>query len=301
MGKVHRLSERSTKCCEIFGKCGKLNYICIVFNQNIDIMDSKLDLKIDVLPTRKRTHKVHRNGESQKRFGHRNATTSKNKNKDVPINHGFHLEDYKRRVVYEHYYNGEKLPFYVGQGKLDRAFDFRPSKRNIEYNEKAKDINLIKVNIVAIDISKEEAENLEEKLIAKYKRKIDGGTLVNVTKRTSGGFKLCNCVTIYQFDKKGNYITSFQSIAQASRQTGINAINIWQCANGYSSYSHAGGYKWRYTKEFTNIENSKKVHYDYNSKNYKANKEKYRARRKELRKQAREAYLNSLNMVVKFN
>ena len=63
-----------------------MNYICIVFNQNIDIMDSKLDLKIDVLPTRKRTHKVHRNSESQKRFGHRTATTSKNKNKDVPIN-----------------------------------------------------------------------------------------------------------------------------------------------------------------------------------------------------------------------
>ena len=50
-----------------------------------------------------------------------------------------------------------------------------------------------------------------------------------------------------------------------------------------------------------NIENSKKVHYDYDSKNYKYNKEKYRTQRKELRKQAREAYLNSLNMVVKFN
>lgn len=236
-----------------------------------------------------------------RRFGHRKTSTSSNKEKDTPIKHGYHLEDYKRRVVYEHYYNNEKLPFYVGQGKLERAFVLTGSRRNNNYNEKAKDVNLIKVKIVAIDISKEDAENLEEDLIAKYKRQIDGGSLVNVEKRTSGGFKECNCVTIYQFDKEGNYITSFPSIAQASRQTGVSATNIWQCANGYSSYSHAGGYKWRYTKEFTNIENSKKVHYNYDSKNYKANKEKYRARRKELRKQAREAYLNSLNMVVKFN
>ena len=236
-----------------------------------------------------------------RRFGHRKTSTSSNKEKDTPIKHGYHLEDYKRRVVYEHYYNNEKLPFYVGQGKLERAFVLTGSRRNNNYNEKAKDVNLIKVKIVAIDISKEDAENLEEDLIAKYKRQIDGGSLVNVEKRTSGGFKECNCVTIYQFDKEGNYITSFPSIAQASRQTGVNATNIWQCANGYSSYSHAGGYKWRYTKEFTNIENSKKVYYDYDSKNYKSNKEKYRAQRKELRKQAREAYLNRLNMVVKFN
>ena len=205
-----------------------------------------------------------------RRFGHRKTSTSSNKEKDTPIKHGYHLEDYKRRVVYEHYYNNEKLPFYVGQGKLERAFVLTGSRRNNNYNEKAKDVNLIKVKIVAIDISKEDAENLEEELIAKYKRQIDGGSLVNVEKRTSGGFKECNCVTIYQFDKEGNYITSFPSIAQASRQTGIIENNIWQCANGYSGYSHAGGYKWRYTKEFTNIENTKKSKYNYNNRDYKA-------------------------------
>lgn len=273
------------------------------------MVNLNLNLSIGVLPTRKRTHKVHRNGESQKRFGHRKTTTSKNKDKDVPINHGYHLEDYKRRVVYEHYYNGEKLPFYVGQGKLDRAFDFRPSKRNAEYSEKAKDVNLIKVNIVAIDISKKEAEDLEEKLIAKYKRQIDGGSLVNIAKRTSGGFNPNICVPIYQFDKDGNFITSFLSIKQASRQTGIAATNIWQCANGYSSYSHAGGYKWRYTKEFTNIENSKKTRYNYSNRDYKAAYkiykekyyEKYKEKRKEARRKAREEYLKKLNLVIKFN
>lgn len=272
-------------------------------------MSLDLDLKINVLPTRKRVNKVRRNGESQKRFGHRKSTTSKNKDKDTPIKHGYHLEDYGRRVVYEHYYNNEKLPFYVGQGKIERAFDFRKSKRTDYYNEKAVNINLIKVNIVAIDISKEDAENLEEELIAKYKRINDGGSLINICKRKCGGFNINCCVPIYQFDKDGNYITSFSSIRQASRQTGINRNNIWQCANGYSSYSHAGGYKWRYTKEFTHIENSKKSKYNYNNRDYKTEyknyKEKYYEQYKEKwkkqRKEAREAYLKSLTLVVDFN
>ena len=244
-----------------------------------------------------------------RRFGHRKTSTSSNKEKDTPIKHGYHLEDYKRRVVYEHYYNNEKLPFYVGQGKLERAFVLTGSRRNNNYNEKAKDVNLIKVKIVAIDISKEDAENLEEDLIAKYKRQIDGGSLVNVEKRTSGGFKECNCVTIYQFDKEGNYITSFPSIAQASRQTGVNATNIWQCANWYSSYSHAGGYKWRYTKEFTNIENTKKSKYNYNNRDYKAEyknyKEKYyenyKAKWKKERKINRINKLKQINIKLKLN
>ena len=72
-----------------------------------------LKFEIKVKQARQRTHKVHRNGESQKRFGHRKVTTSSNKIKDVPLKYGYHLEDYKRHVVYEHYYNNEELPFYV--------------------------------------------------------------------------------------------------------------------------------------------------------------------------------------------
>lgn len=236
-----------------------------------------------------------------RRFGHRKTSTSSNKEKDTPIKHGYHLEDYKRRVVYEHYYNNEKLPFYVGQGKLERAFVLKSSRRNNKYNEKVKDANLIRVKIVAIDISKEDAENLEEELIAKYKRQIDGGSLVNIEKRTSGGFKKSNCVPIYQFDKKGNYITSFPSIAQASRQTGVNATNIWQCANGYSSYSHAGGYKWRYTKEFTNIENAKKVNYNYTTIAYKNNRKKYTENRTERRRKNRKNQLKNIKLIIKLN
>lgn len=238
-----------------------------------------------------------------RRFGHRRTSTSSNKEKDTPIKHGYHLEDYKRRVVYEHYYNNEKLPFYVGQGKLERAFVLAGTRRNDKYNEKVKDVNLIKVKIIAIDISKEDAENLEEELIAKYKRQIDGGSLVNVEKRTSGGFKECNCVPIYQFDKNGKYITSFPSIAQASRQTGITDNNIWQCANGYSGYSYAGGYKWRYTKEFTNIENTKKNKYNYSNRDYKAEYKNYKEKYYEnyKNKWKKERIKNKINMLKQMN
>lgn len=63
-------------------------------------------------------NKVHRDGESQKRFGYRSATTSQNKNKQTPLSHGYHLEDYDRQCMYLHYYGDEDKPFYVGQGTL---------------------------------------------------------------------------------------------------------------------------------------------------------------------------------------
>lgn len=75
------------------------------------------------------------------------------------------------------------------------------NRRHKAYNDKVLDVSLVKVKIVAIDISKGDAKNLEEELISKYKRITDGGSLVNIEKRTSGGFKECNCIPIYQFDR----------------------------------------------------------------------------------------------------
>lgn len=49
----------------------------------------------------KLVNKVHRDGESQKRFGYRSATTSQNKNKQTPLSHGYHLEDYDRQCMYK--------------------------------------------------------------------------------------------------------------------------------------------------------------------------------------------------------
>ena len=117
---------------------------------------------------------------SQQRFGHRKSTTSRNKLKDTPIKHGYHLEDYDRQCVYEHYYNGEEKPFYVGQGTLQQAFVFNGNRRHESYNNYVKDVNLIKVVIVDIDVTPEQGVQLEKELIAKYRFIYEGGTLVNV-------------------------------------------------------------------------------------------------------------------------
>ncbi|MBQ3306892.1 MAG: hypothetical protein IJG68_01730 [Bacilli bacterium] len=209
-----------------------------------------LKFEIKVNPYGKRTHKVHRNGESQKRFGHRKATTSQNKLKDVPINHGYHLEDYNRHVVYEHYYDNEEVPFYVGEGTLQRAFVLCGNRRTSHYNEKAKDINLIKVKIVAIDVSTKEALELETKLINKYKRISDGGSLINVDYKRGGGRRKSLERRIYQYDIKGNLLTSYCSAAEAERITGIKASNISLCAKGHKAHNTAGGYKWRFNDRF---------------------------------------------------
>lgn len=202
-----------------------------------------MDFKINVV-------KKKRNGESQKRFGHRKSTTSSNKIKDTPIKYGYHLEDYNRHVVYEHYYDNEELPFYVGEGTLQRAFVLGGNRRTSYYNEKAKDINLITVKIVAIDISTEEAIKLETELIDKYKRMSDGGSLINKDYKRGGGLRTSLEKPVYQFTIWGELIAEYRSAAEASRQLGLNMANICSCCKGTKGHSTCGGYKFRYTKEF---------------------------------------------------
>ena len=212
-----------------------------------------LKLKIEKADTSdkyKRKHKVKRNGDSQKRFGHRKSTTSSNKIKDTPIKHGYHLEDYNRHVVYEHYYDNEDLPFYVGEGTLQRAFVLGGNRRTSYYNEKAKDINLIKVKIIAIDITTEEAIKLETKLINKYKKISDGGSLINVEYKRSGGLRTCLEKPVYQFTIWGEFIAEYRSASEASRILGLNMANICNCCKGIKGHNTCGGFKFRYYREF---------------------------------------------------
>lgn len=196
----------------------------------------------------KLVNKVHRDGESQKRFGHRSITTSTNKNKETPITHGYHLEDYKRRVVYEHYYADEQLPFYVGTGTLDRAFYFNGPRRHKEYIDKVKDINLIHVKIIAIDIDEIDAINLEKELCYKYKLCQDGGTLVNVQYGGRGGSRIkTNNKAIYQIDKNGNIVREFSSTKKAAYTLFIDPSSITKVLKGKAK--HTKGYMFRYKNE----------------------------------------------------
>jgi len=51
-------------------------------------------------------------------------------------------------------------------------------------------------------------------------------------------------IPIYQFDKASGFIKEFRSIADASRELGIQHINIIKCAK--SQRNHAGGFIWKY-------------------------------------------------------
>lgn len=197
----------------------------------------------------KLTYKVKRNGASQARFGHRAITTSSNKLKDTPIKQGYHLEDYKRICVYEHYYDDEKLPFYVGSGTIGRAFYLTGSRRCNEYNDKAVDINKIKVKIVAIDIDKKEAVNLEKDLWAKYKRECEGGSLVNTIPGGRGGNNGQKYYSkqIERIDRFGRIIETFNSIREAANKYSIDSSAISK--NCLGKQKTVLGYRFRYKQD----------------------------------------------------
>lgn len=197
----------------------------------------------------KLTYKVKRNGASQARFGHRAITTSSNKLKDTPVKQGYHLEDYKRICVYEHYYDDEKLPFYVGSGTIGRAFYLTGSRRCNEYNNKAVDINKIKVKIVAIDIDRKEAVNLERDLWAKYKRECEEGSLVNTIPGGRGGNNGQKYYSkqIERIDRFGRIIETFNSIREAANKYSIDSSAISK--NCLGKQKTVLGYRFRYKQD----------------------------------------------------
>ncbi len=49
---------------------------------------------------------------------------------------------------------------------------------------------------------------------------------------------------VFQFHLNGNFITSFKSVAEASRRIGVNKTSIAKCCRG--EYHSAGDFLWRY-------------------------------------------------------
>lgn len=56
--------------------------------------------------------------------------------------------------------------------------------------------------------------------------------------------KLSRAIEQYSFD--GKLIATYESLAEAERQTGYAKGNICRCAKGDPKYSHAYGFLWRY-------------------------------------------------------
>jgi len=76
------------------------------------------------------------------------------------------------------YVRKDGSPYYIGIGKKNRAFAKHAHKNhNKDFKPKCND----QIIIVHQDLSREEAKKLEIEYIAKFKRKCDGGILINLT------------------------------------------------------------------------------------------------------------------------
>ena len=92
--------------------------------------------KADISNKYKRKHKVKRNGDSQKRFGHRKNTTSSNKIKDTPIDvsYGKNAENVKELRQF-HKFVRAKRNRYLIEDKGNIIIYERPLSKDIVFME----------------------------------------------------------------------------------------------------------------------------------------------------------------------
>lgn len=204
---------------------------------------------------------------------HSNVGISKKSNKDIPSNYGYFTSDLNRICVYSHTYNNEDKPFYIGQGRLSRAFNFL--NRDKSWKEKVQDESKVKVNIIKIDISIEDSIKIEKELIAKYGR-IDNNTgcLVNGNDgdtaigckdqsnffynkhfygKDNGNFgnKYSSnslSIPVLQLDIFGNIIKRWTSATEAEEKGNFSSSCISSCCIG-KRYLHKS-YQWVFEKDF---------------------------------------------------
>ena len=192
---------------------------------------------------------------------------------EIPSKYGYKTSDLQRICVYSHTYDNEDKPFYIGQGRLSRAFNF--INRDKSWKNKVQDISKVKVTILNIDISIEESVKIERELIAKFGR-IDIGTgcLVN----GNDGDTAIGCagesnyfynkhlygkdngnygnkyslnplsIPVVQIDILGNVVKHWASAAEAEDIGGFSAGCISGCCLK-KRHLHKS-YQWVYEKDF---------------------------------------------------
>lgn len=193
--------------------------------------------------------------------------------KDIPSKHGYSYKDLQRICVYFHYYGDEDKPFYVGQGTIQRAFNFL--NRNNLWKEKVRDITKVKIKIIHIDISIEDSINYEKKYINQYGRISDNsGCLVNENNgdtaigqkgksnyfynkhlygNLNGNYnnKYENnplSIPIIQIDILGNIVKEWASAKEASEKGCYSAACISKCCLNKRSIHK--GYQWIYKSDY---------------------------------------------------
>lgn len=218
-------------------------------------MEKKFNIKIDAVKA------------------HSTLGISNKSNKETPSKYGYSTSDLNRICVYSHVYDNESNPFYIGQGRLSRAFNF--INRDKSWKHKVQDESKVKVNILYIDITIEESINLEKELIAKYGR-IDNktGCLVNgndgdtaigckgssnffydkhLYGKDNGNFGnkyLSNplSIPVIQLDILGNIIKHWSSATEAEEKGKFNAGCIGGCCLGKRLLHKS--YQWIFEKDY---------------------------------------------------
>lgn len=199
--------------------------------------------------------------------------------KETPSQFNYFGNDLKRICVYEHYYDNESLPFYVGQGSISRAYCFNQYCRNKSWLNKVKDISKVHVKIIYIDISIEQSIIYEKELIKKYGKLIDNtGCLTNENdggknsqigennyfykkrffkeENSNYGNKYYlnpNSIPILQIDIFGNIIKEWSSAQEAEEIGHFCSGPIGYCCKG-KRYIHKG-YQWIYKKDYNSNKN----------------------------------------------
>lgn len=99
--------------------------------------------------------------------------------------------------------------------------------------------------LLAIDVSKEEACKFEQKYIEKYKTTNPKFGYNLSLGGEAGAFGVYNrgaSRPVYQYDLQGNYIKEWPSMDEVERQLGILSSNVQACTVGKTKSS--GGYQW---------------------------------------------------------
>ena len=116
--------------------------------------------------------------------------------------------------------------------------------------------------IIADDLSENEAKVLEEMLIKKFQSNnvaygyniTSGGEAELHSERTKQLIRNIKGMPVCQFDLDMNLICEYQSAKEAAEKTGLYHSMILGCCHNKSGYKTAGGYAWVFKDDMCNID-----------------------------------------------
>ena len=129
-----------------------------------------------------------------------------------------------------------------GNQKVDTEKIYKLWRENKSVGEISKELNLSKEAVC------HKLKNLEDYSIEE-----------SVSRGNRRQFKTYTIQEIDQYDLEGNYLKTYKSMGEASRQTGIQKNSIWLVVNNKEHAYTAGGFLWARKGEKVRLPTSKKV------------------------------------------